>query len=35
MADVYLDACCFIYLIEGTPEWRTSVEDEDSSSLQW
>ena len=26
MADVYLDACCFIYLVEGQPEWRTVVE---------
>src|SRR5664279_2083288 len=24
--DVYLDACCFIYLVEGTPEWRGAVE---------
>jgi len=24
--DVYLDACCFIYLVEGTPEWRSAVE---------
>ncbi|MDQ2646209.1 MAG: hypothetical protein M3020_20515 [Myxococcota bacterium] len=26
MADVYLDACCFIYLVEGQPAWRTAVE---------
>ena len=26
MADIYLDACCFIYLVEGHPEWRTVVE---------
>ena len=26
MADVYLDACCFIYLVEGQPAWRTVVE---------
>lgn len=26
MADIYLDACCFIYLVEGQPEWRTVVE---------
>ena len=26
MASVYLDACCFIYLVEGTPRWRTEVE---------
>lgn len=26
MADVYLDACCFIYLVEGQPGWRTVVE---------
>ena len=26
MADVYLDACCFIYLVEGQPDWRTVVE---------
>lgn len=24
--DVYLDACCFIYLVEGTPDWRAAVE---------
>ncbi len=24
--DIYLDACCFIYLVEGTPEWRGAVE---------
>ena len=24
--DVYLDACCFIYLVEGTPDWRATVE---------
>ena len=27
MASVYLDACCFIYLVEGTPTWRSIVED--------
>ncbi|HEY5376273.1 MAG TPA: hypothetical protein VIK01_21480 [Polyangiaceae bacterium] len=26
MADIYLDACCFIYLVEGQPEWRAVVE---------
>jgi len=26
VADIYLDACCFIYLVEGQPEWRTVVE---------
>ena len=26
MADIYLDACCFIYLVEGEPGWRTVVE---------
>lgn len=26
MASIYLDACCFIYLVEGEPEWRTVVE---------
>ena len=26
MADVYLDACCFIYLVEGQTDWRTVVE---------
>jgi len=26
VADVYLDACCFIYLVEGQPAWRTVVE---------
>lgn len=26
MADTYLDACCFIYLLEGTPDWRAAVE---------
>jgi predicted nucleic acid-binding protein len=25
-ADIYLDACCFIYLVEGQPGWRTVVE---------
>jgi uncharacterized protein len=25
VADIYLDACCFIYLVEGQPEWRTVV----------
>ncbi len=24
--DLYLDACCFIYLVEGTPDWRATVE---------
>jgi hypothetical protein len=24
--DVYLDACCFIYLVEATPEWRGAVQ---------
>jgi predicted nucleic acid-binding protein len=26
VASVYLDACCFIYLVEGTPRWKTEVE---------
>ena len=26
VADVYLDACCFIYLVEGQPGWRTVVD---------
>jgi predicted nucleic acid-binding protein len=26
VADVYLDSCCFIYLVEGQPSWRTVVE---------
>lgn len=26
MAESYLDACCFIYLIEGAPSWRAAVE---------
>jgi predicted nucleic acid-binding protein len=26
VADVYLDACCFIYLVEGQPGWRTVLE---------
>lgn len=26
VADVYLDACCFIYLVEGQPAWRSAVE---------
>ncbi|MDX2054566.1 MAG: type II toxin-antitoxin system VapC family toxin [Polyangiaceae bacterium] len=26
MADIYLDACCFIYLVEGQPGWRSIVE---------
>lgn len=26
MADVYLDTCCFIYLIEGQSAWRALVE---------
>ena len=25
MADVYLDACCFIYLVEGASPWRAAV----------
>jgi len=24
--DVYLDACCLIYLLEGVPEWRSVVD---------
>ncbi len=24
--DVYLDACCFVYLVEGTPDWRATIE---------
>ena len=24
--DIYLDACCFIYLVEGTPTWRAAIE---------
>jgi predicted nucleic acid-binding protein len=27
VADVYLDACCFIYLVEGHPSWRSVVEE--------
>jgi hypothetical protein len=26
VADVYLDACCFIYPVEGHPSWRSVVE---------
>lgn len=26
VADVYLDSCCFIYLVEGEPVWRSVVE---------
>lgn len=26
MADIYLDACCFIYLVEGQPGWRSVLE---------
>ena len=26
MRSVYLDACCFIYLVEGTLSWKTAVE---------
>jgi predicted nucleic acid-binding protein len=26
VADVYLDACCFIYLVEGQPAWRSAVD---------
>jgi predicted nucleic acid-binding protein len=26
VADVYLDACCFIYLVEGQPQWRTAID---------
>jgi hypothetical protein len=26
VADIYLDSCCFIYLVEGEPEWRAVVE---------
>ena len=26
VASIYLDACCFIYLVEGQSEWRTAVE---------
>jgi uncharacterized protein len=26
VADVYLDACCFIYLVEGEPVWRLAVD---------
>jgi hypothetical protein len=26
VADIYLDSCCFIYLVEGEREWRTVVE---------
>jgi predicted nucleic acid-binding protein len=26
VTEAYLDACCLIYLTEGTPEWRAAVE---------
>jgi uncharacterized protein len=26
VAEAYLDACCIIYLTEGTPAWRAAVE---------
>lgn len=26
MVDAYLDACCFIYLVEGEPAWQSVVE---------
>jgi predicted nucleic acid-binding protein len=26
VADIYLDACCFVYLVEGQPGWRSVVE---------
>lgn len=26
VADVYLDSCCFVYLVEGEPGWRSVVE---------
>lgn len=26
MTDAYVDACCIIYLVEGTAAWRTAVE---------
>lgn len=26
MTEAYLDACCLIYLTEGTPDWRAAVE---------
>lgn len=26
VADIYLDSCCFIYLVEGEPGWRRGVE---------
>lgn len=26
MAKIYLDTCCFIYLVEGEPKWRAVVE---------
>jgi len=26
VADIYLDSCCFIYLVEGEPQWRAVVE---------
>jgi uncharacterized protein len=27
VADIYLNACCFIYLVEGEPSWRSRVEE--------
>ena len=27
MSSVYLDACCFIYLVEGSATWRAAVEE--------
>jgi uncharacterized protein len=26
VASVYLDACCFIYLVEGEASWRSAIE---------
>ncbi|MGE5783422.1 MAG: type II toxin-antitoxin system VapC family toxin [Myxococcales bacterium] len=26
VADLYLDACCFIYLVEGAPRWRRPLQ---------
>jgi predicted nucleic acid-binding protein len=26
VADLYLDACCFIYLVEGAPNWQHPVQ---------
>ncbi len=25
MAEAYLDACCLIYMTEGTPAWRAAM----------